>query len=68
MKSPHKRELALLIVLLIVFSILFIIGMLNFQKKLPVFSIGLPYYIEDLLIIVLSFLSIIRIFWAIIKH
>ena len=68
MKASHKREIGLLIILLIVFTLLFLIAILNLQRALPVFGLGIPYLIEDYLIIALALLSIARIFWAIIKH
>lgn len=68
MKPSHKREIGLLIILLVVFSILFLIAIINLQKNAPVFGIGIPYAIEDYVVIILSLLSIGRIFWAIVKH
>lgn len=68
MEPSHKRELILLISLLVMFQALFVVAFINLKRELPVFGLSISYIIEDYLIIALSFFSIIRIFWAIIKH
>lgn len=66
--ASTKKEIYLLIILLLVFAILLIISIINLNRGLPVFGLGIGYQIENYLIIVLSFFSVIRVFGAIIKH
>jgi hypothetical protein len=68
MEASHKREIILLIVLILVFTGFFFAALLNLGRGLPVFGIGMYYKTEDYLIMILSFLSIARIFWAIVRH
>jgi hypothetical protein len=68
MKNSKKRELGLLIFLLLLFSALFAISFINLGRGLPVFGLGIGYKVENYLIAGMSFLSIVRILWWIIKH
>ncbi len=68
MARPHKRELMLLIILLLMFTLFFVLSLINLRRGLPVFGINVSYVVEDYLIMFLSFLSITRIFWSIVKH
>ena len=68
MKGSHKRELVLLILLLVVFSVVFTIAYIHLGKGQSVFGLDIPYQIEDYIILTLSLLSILRIFFLIIKH
>jgi hypothetical protein len=69
MKPSHKRELWLIILLFVVFTALFAVSIINLNRGLPVFGLpSISYVIEDYVIAILSFLSIIRIFVLIIKH
>jgi hypothetical protein len=68
MARSHKRELMLLIILLLMFTLFFVLALINLRRGLPVFGMDISYVVEDYLIMLLSFLSIIRIFWSIVKH
>ncbi|MCK5140501.1 MAG: hypothetical protein KAK00_04025 [Nanoarchaeota archaeon] len=68
MPESTNKELILLLALLLIFTVLFFISIINLRRGLPVFGIGISYTIENYIIIALSFLSILRIFWSIIKH
>jgi hypothetical protein len=68
MKASHNRELALLICLLILFALIFLLAFVNLKRGVAVFNLGIPYVIEDLLIIILSILSIGKIAWIIAEH
>jgi len=68
-REHHKRELLFLIGFLIMFLIIFVIAFLNLKRGVPVFGIsGLPYIVEDMIIIVLSFIAIIKVVWHIIFY
>lgn len=64
-KEHHKRELLFLIGFLILFFIISAIALLNLRRGIPVFGIGLPYLIEDGIIIILSIIATIKIIWHI---
>ena len=66
--TSTKKELTLLIVLLLVFAVLFGISLINLKRGMPVFGIGMNYKTENYLVAGLSILSTLKIFWAIIKH
>ena len=68
MARSHKRELMLLIILLLMFTLFFVLSLINLRRGLPVFGLDISYVMEDYLIMFLSFLSITRIFWSIVKH
>ncbi|MBD3164093.1 hypothetical protein GF323_02760 [Candidatus Woesearchaeota archaeon] len=68
MKASHKREILLLVILMVMFQAFFVIAFINLKRELPVFGLNIPYRIEDYIIITLSFLSIVRIFWTLLKH
>jgi hypothetical protein len=68
MKASHRREIFLLALLMILFALLFFIALINIRRGVAVFGIGLSYRTENYLIMVLSVLSVVRLFWAIMKH
>jgi len=55
MEKHHKKELWFLIGFLLVFFLLFIIALSDTKRGIPVFNIGIPYLVEDIVILVLSF-------------
>ena len=63
-----RRELVLLISLLVVFALLFVAGITNLNRGTALFGIGVSPTIENTLVILLSLAGIIRIFVAILKH
>ena len=67
-KDHHRKELAFLMVLLVLFALFLLTAVIDASRGLPVFGIGIGYLAEDLLIILLSFLAILKILWHIIAH
>ena len=67
-KDHHKRELKFLIVFLVVFLLIFILALIDLKRGVPMFNLGLPYLIENWIVLLLSFLSIVRVFWNIAIH
>ncbi|MDO8481115.1 MAG: hypothetical protein Q7S65_04850 [Nanoarchaeota archaeon] len=63
-----KRELGLLISLLVLFALLFFAGMMNLKRGTALFGIGVAPMVENLLVILLSLAGIARVFFAILKH
>ena len=55
-------------VLLVLFALFLLTAVIDASRGLPVFGIGIGYLAEDLLIILLSFLAILKILWHIIAH
>lgn len=67
-KDHHTRELAFLMVLLVLFALFLLTAVIDATRGLPVFGIGIGYLVEDILIVLLSFLAILKILWHIIAH
>lgn len=67
-KEHHARELVFLMALLVLFALFLLVGVVNIRRGLPVFGIGIGYFVEDGLIILLSFLAVLRILWQIVVH
>jgi uncharacterized RDD family membrane protein YckC len=67
-KLHHKRELKFLISFLIVFLFIFVLALINLKRGIPLFGLGLPNMLENWIILVLSILSLIKIFWNILVH
>ena len=55
-------------VLLVLFALFLLTAVIDASRGLPVFGIGIGYLAEDILIIFLSFLAILKILWHIIAH
>jgi len=67
-REHHKRELKFFIVFIIIFFLAFILALVNLKKGIPIFGLGLPYLLEDWIVLVLSFFAIIKFFWHIAMH
>ena len=63
-----RRELVLLIFLLVLFALLAIAGLVNLQRNTALFGIGVSPVVENALVILLSLAGVIRVFVAILKH
>jgi len=62
----RDKELIIKLSILAVFGFLFIMATLSQWRNTSVFGIGLPF--ENYLVMLLSFLSLVRIFWSIHRH
>jgi len=67
-KDHHRRELKFLVGFLVVFLLIFILALIDLKRGVPMFNLGLPYLIENWIVLLLSFLSIVRVFWNIAIH
>lgn len=67
-REHHKREVYFLIGFLIVFLIIFIIALLDIKRGAPVFGVGLSYFTEDAIILILSILAMIKVVWHIVVY
>ena len=56
-----KKLLATLIVLLILFAAVFIAALIGLNKNYSLFSTGLPVGVENILVMILSVLSMIKV-------
>jgi hypothetical protein len=61
-KEHHKREAIFLMSLLVVFGVLFALGIINLKKGISLFGIIPDSAIENWIVVALSFASIVRIF------
>ena len=67
MHTYRKKTIIILHSLLMVFFLIFVFGYIQLKRGVAILNIGLSYYIEDMLIMVLSFLSMARIVYEIHK-
>ncbi|MBW2974677.1 hypothetical protein KY366_03070 [Candidatus Woesearchaeota archaeon] len=67
-KEHHRREISFLIFFLMIFLIIFVMALLDMRRGIPVFGIGLPYMIEDVTILVLSVIAMIKAVWHIVTY
>ncbi len=56
-----KKLLITLTILLIIFTTIFITAVIGIEKGYSIFATGLPIYIENTIVILLSFFSILKI-------
>jgi hypothetical protein len=62
-----KRNLLLMVIMLMVFAIIFFMSFAGLQRQEAFFGIGIPPMFENWLIMFLSLGSIIRIVWELYK-
>jgi hypothetical protein len=62
-----KRNIVLMIILLMIFAAIFFISFAGLKKDEVLFSIGIPAVFENWLIMFLSLGSMIRIVWELYK-
>ncbi|MEA2035883.1 MAG: hypothetical protein U9O94_00135 [Nanoarchaeota archaeon] len=67
-KEHHTRELKFFISFLVILLLVFTIAMINLNRGLAVFGLGIGYIAEDIVIIILSVLGIMKILWNVIVH
>lgn len=65
MHTYRKKTIIILHSVLVLFFILFIFAYVQLKRGIAIFDIGLSYYLEDMMVIVLSFLSMIKIVYEI---
>ncbi len=67
-KEHHRREMLFLIGFLLLFFIIFLIALLASVRRVAIFGLGLPYMVEDLIVLILAFAAIIKVLWHIVLH
>ena len=65
MHTYRKKSIVVLFYLLIVFFIISIFSYVQIRRKVPILNLGLSYYTEDILILSLSVLSMIKVVYEI---
>jgi len=63
----RKKLLIGLMILLILFALIFILALVDLQRGVPLFGTGLRYDVENVTVIILSILSIVKVIHEIIK-
>jgi len=63
-----KRNILILIVMLIVFALIFFLSLVGLQSEETLFNIGIPAMYENWLIMLLSLASIAKIVWELYKR
>ena len=67
-KEHHEREIWFLLSFLVIFAIVFIVAFLNIRRGVAVLGFGMPYAVEDGIVLVLSVLAMIKVVWEIVVH
>ncbi|NQU99022.1 hypothetical protein HQ533_06190 [Candidatus Woesearchaeota archaeon] len=68
MLPVYKRKLLTgLMVLLVLFALIFVLALLDLKKGVPVFGTGLEYDVENVVVIILSLLSMMKVIQEIIR-
>jgi hypothetical protein len=65
MHTYRKRTIVILSSFLLTFFLIFIFAYVQLRREIAIFNIGLPYYIEDMMVIILSFFSMMKIVYEI---
>ena len=61
MHTYRKKTIIILHSLLLVFFLIFLFGYVQLKREVAILNIGLSYYVEDMLILILSFFSMVKI-------
>jgi len=61
MHTYRKKTVVILNSLLFLFFLVFVFGYVQLKRHVAILNIGLSYYIEDMIIIMLSFLSMVKV-------
>ncbi|MBI2208509.1 hypothetical protein HYU50_03360 [Candidatus Woesearchaeota archaeon] len=67
MHTYRKRTINVLHSLLLVFFIILVFAYVQFKRQIPILNIGLSYQVEDVLILLLSFLSMAKVVYELYK-
>jgi len=65
MHTYRKKAIIILLCLLFVFFLIFIFSYIQLKRRISILSLGLPYYAEDMTIILLSILSMLKVVYEI---
>jgi len=65
MHTYRRRIILVYYSLLFIFFLVFIFAYVQLKRQIAVFDIGLSYYVEDMIVIVMSFLSIVKVVYEI---
>ena len=61
MHTYRKKTVVILNFLLFLFFLAFVFGYIQLKRQVAILNIGLSYYVEDMLIILLSLLSMAKV-------
>ena len=61
MHTYRKKTVVILNFLLFLFFLAFVFGYIQLKRQVAILNIGLSYYVEDMLILILSFFSMVKI-------
>ena len=65
MHTYRKKTIVILHSLLMLFFLIFLFGYVQLKREVAILNIGLSYYAEDMLILILSFFSMVKIVYEI---
>ena len=65
MHTYRKRIIIVYYALLLIFFIVFLFAYVQLKRQIPILHMGFSYYVEDMLIIILSFFSMLKVVYEI---
>ncbi|MFW6311474.1 MAG: hypothetical protein ACOC1K_04485 [Nanoarchaeota archaeon] len=66
-KDYRKREVLFLISFLLLFGIVFLLSVINFNRNTPIFGLGINIEVENWLVMILSVIAIFKVFGMILR-
>ncbi|MBW2988804.1 hypothetical protein KY358_00640 [Candidatus Woesearchaeota archaeon] len=67
-KEHHRREIAFLVSFLVMFFIIFAIALIDIRRGIPVFGIGIPYMAENITVLAISMIAMVKVLWHIVVY
>ncbi len=61
MHTYRRKAITILVSLLVIFFLIAIFSYIQLKRNVPILSIGLPYYAEDMLVLILAVLSMLKV-------
>ena len=61
MHTYRRKAITILVSLLVIFFLIAVFSYIQLKREVPILSIGLPYYIEDMVVLILAVLSLLKV-------
>jgi hypothetical protein len=63
----HRRTIYAFLVIMLLFAVIFVAALFNLRNNKAMFNLGIPYDVEDIMVMVVSFLAIIQVFVMLVR-
>ena len=61
MHTYRRKAITILVSLLVIFFLIAVFSYIQLKREVPILIIGLPYYIEDMVVLILAVLSLLKV-------